>query len=82
MYPGIKEENEGIGPKHLQASSPARSASQNGDVDDFDSAHLALRRYEQAADRGIRWDQIQKRYVDVDLSTLRRDFWKKQWADD
>ena len=31
---------------------------------------------------GIRWDRTQKRYVDVDLSTLRWDADKKRWTDD
>jgi hypothetical protein len=31
---------------------------------------------------GIRWDRDQKRYVEVDLSTLRWDADKKKWADD
>jgi hypothetical protein len=31
---------------------------------------------------GIRWDRTQKRYVEVDLSTLRWDVDKKKWADD
>jgi hypothetical protein len=31
---------------------------------------------------GIRWDRDQKRYVDVDVSTLRWDTDKKRWTDD
>jgi hypothetical protein len=31
---------------------------------------------------GVRLDRTQKRYVDVDLSTLRWDADKKKWGDD
>jgi hypothetical protein len=31
---------------------------------------------------GIRWDRTQKKYVDVDLSTLRWEADTKKWTDD
>jgi hypothetical protein len=31
---------------------------------------------------GIRWDRAEKRYLDVDLSTLRWDADKNEWMDD